>query len=72
MSPFTACLAWIRRALGRAERPTFESLLDEAIQKPFVSFSARALEQAMLLDAPSNTSNEISNPQESAHADVNR
>ena len=67
-----ACIAWLRRALGLAERRTFASLLDEAIEKPFVSFSARALEQAMLLEGPADTRNENPNPEQSAHADAKR
>ena len=72
-----ACTGWLRRALGLPERRSFADLLDDAMHEPFVSFSARALEQAMLLEGPlpgctDNEFNENPNPGQSANAGAQR
>lgn len=65
-------VAWIRRALGIADKPGFAQVLDDAMETPFVTLSAQALEQSMLHEEAAHQNDPTPNPKQSAYAGANR
>jgi len=73
VSPALARLgAWLRAWICRRERPAFAAVLAETMERPGVTLSARALEQALLLERRAAKDGVNDHPNEPARAGSHR